>query len=391
MLLDLVAKRVRTGTLRLHDSDGSVRTIGRGEPVAQVVFNKPGVLRRIMKNPEFQLGESYMDGDWDAGEGGLLALFELINRNEEAVAQRLGVSALLQRARHAFDEVNNAVRSRSNVHKHYDIDETLFRGFLDDDMQYSCAYFSRPDMTLEEAQTAKREHIARKLLLKPGDKVLDIGCGWGGMALHLAKHYGAQVVGLTLADDQYRVARDRAREAALDDRVQFQLQDYRKHKGEYDAVVSVGMFEHVGRPQYQVFFNKVYELLKDDGRALIHTIGRSAPPTVTNPWIQKYIFPGGYIPALSEVARPIERSGLILSDLEVLRLHYAETLKCWNERFQKMREQARQRFDERFCRMWEFYLQISEASFRWSEMVNFQLQLTRMNDTVPVTRDYLYS
>lgn len=391
MLLDLVAKRIHTGTLRLQESDGSVRTIGRGEPVAEVVLNRPGVLRRIMKNPDLELGESYMDGDWDAGEHGLLALFELIQRNEEAVTERLGFSGLLQRARHVFDEVNTAVRSRKNVHSHYDMDEDLFRGFLDEDMQYSCAYFSRPDMTLEEAQTAKREHIARKLLLKPGDKVLDIGCGWGGMALHLARHFGARVVGLTLADDQHRVARARAEKAGLEDQVQFLLQDYRDHEDEYDAVVSVGMFEHVGRPQYQVFFNKVFDLLKEDGRALMHTIGRSAPPTVTNPWIHKYIFPGGYIPALSEVARPIERSGLVLSDVEVLRLHYAETLKCWNERFQKIREQAKQHFDERFCRMWEFYLQLSEASFRWSELVNFQFQLARKNDAVPLTRDYLYS
>ncbi|HYW76681.1 MAG TPA: cyclopropane-fatty-acyl-phospholipid synthase family protein [Gammaproteobacteria bacterium] len=391
MLLDLIAKRLRIGTLQLYEADGSLRTIGRGEPVAQVVFNRPGVLRRIMKNPDMQLGESYMDGDWDPGEGGLLALFELLHRNEEPISARLGMAGLWQRARHALDEMNNAVRSRNNVHRHYDIDETLFRGFLDDDMQYSCAYFPRPDITLEEAQTAKREHIARKLLLNPADTVVDIGCGWGGMALHLARHYGARVVGLTLADDQYRVARERAREAGLEGQVEFRLQDYREHEGSYDAVVSVGMFEHVGRPQYQVFFNKVFDLLKDDGRALVHTIGRTAPPTVTNPWIHKYIFPGGYIPALSEVARPVERSGLVLSDLEVLRLHYAETLKAWNQRFQKMRDQAKQRFDERFCRMWEFYLQLSEASFRWSELVNFQLQLARRNDAVPLTRDYLYS
>lgn len=391
MLLSLLARRIKTGTLVVQMPDGTSQTIGQGSPRAHVILNRRGALARILRNPELQLGESYMDGDWDAGEGGLLALFELINRNDnEDYTKRRSVMGLARRARHVVDEMNTAVRSRNNVHKHYDIDERLFRGFLDEDMQYSCAYFSDMDMTLEEAQTAKREHIAHKLLLRPGDQVLDIGCGWGGLALHLAERYGVSVTGLTLADDQFKVACQRAMERGLEGRVKFLLQDYREHEGSYDAIVSVGMFEHVGRPQYQVFFNKVQHLLRPDGRALLHTIGRTAPPTVTNPWIHKYIFPGGYIPALSEVAARIERSGLVLSDLEVLRLHYAETLKNWNQRFQAIRAETAQRFDQRFCRMWEFYLQICEASFRWSELVVFHFQLAHLNDTVPLTRDYLY-
>ncbi len=391
MLLPLLARRIRKGSLVLRMPDGSTQTLGEGAPTAHVILRRKGVLRRILRNPDLQFGESYMDGDWDAGEGGLLPLFELIHRNEDHdYAKRGNLVSIMQRVRHRVDEMNTAVRSRKNVHRHYDIDEQLFRAFLDTDMQYSCAYFHAPDMTLEDAQTAKREHIAHKLLLKPGDRVLDIGCGWGGLALHLAEHYGASVTGLTLADDQYAIACQRAQERGLEDRVKFLLQDYRAHEGSYDAIVSVGMFEHVGRPQYQVFFDKVYSLLHPDGRALLHTIGRTAPPTVTNPWIHKYIFPGGYIPAASEVTARIERSGLVLSDLEVLRLHYAETLKNWNQRFQAVREETARRFDERFCRMWEFYLQISEASFRWSELVVFHFQLARANNTVPLTRDYLY-
>ncbi len=391
MILSLLERRLHTGTLSVQMPDGITHTLGEGMPQAHIVVHRRDVLRRIARDPELELGETYMDGGWEPGEGGLLAVFALAAVNQQQVlADRVGLRGVVSRLRHHAVELNNARRSRANVHHHYDIDEQLFRGFLDQDMQYSCAYFSRPGMTLDEAQTAKREHIARKLLLRAGQRVLDIGCGWGGMALHLAEHYGVEVVGLTLADDQLRVAQARARAARLEDRVQFRLQDYRLHQDQYDAIVSVGMFEHVGRPQYQVYFDAIERMLKPDGRALIHTIGRTRPPTVTDAWIRKHIFPGGYIPALSEVSRRIERSGLILSDLEVLRLHYAKTLQHWHQRFQRIRDVTAERFDERFCRMWEYYLQLSEAAFRWGELVVFQFQLARANDTVPLTRDYLY-
>lgn len=389
MFWNTLAKRVTNGTLHLHFPDGTVHTLGSGQPEATIEFRRRGTLRRILMWPGLQLGETYMRGEWNVPRNDLLPLFEIVLRN-------LGTGAYSPLARavrpviRTISEFNWPWRARRNISRHYDLDARLFRKFLDRDMQYSCAYFPRPGLSLEDAQTAKREHVARKLLLEPDAKVLDIGCGWGGMALHLAEHYGAKVVGLTLSSEQLEVAQQRARERGLAERVEFRLQDYRRHRGSYDAIVSVGMFEHVGRPQYQRFFDTVHKLLAPGGTTLLHTIGRSGPPAATNPWIRRHIFPGGYIPALSEMARPVEKSGLVMSDLEVLRLHYAETLKHWNQRFQATREEFSKELGEEFCRMWEFYLQISQAAFRWSDLVVLQLQLNRSNDSVPMTRDYLY-
>ncbi|WP_353249213.1 cyclopropane-fatty-acyl-phospholipid synthase family protein [Salinisphaera sp. T31B1] len=381
---------ISQGTLVIHYPDANTQLIGNGEPKAHIHLRERKVLTRLLSDPEMAFGEAYMEGDWWPGEGGLMALFELYFAN----ASNFGSSRILDIARHALRglrEANTRLRSRRNVHHHYDVDHDLFERFLDEDMQYSCAYFETADMSLEDAQQAKCRHIAAKLCLQPGDRVLDIGSGWGGLALYLARHYDVDVTGLTLSDDQYDYACRRAAEEGLGDRVRFAQQDYREHQGEYDAIVSVGMFEHVGRPQFQKFFDQVARLLKADGRSLIHTIGRSGPPVEdTHGWIEKYIFPGGYVPSLSEVAPCVENTGMSLSDLEVWRLHYARTLACWNDRFQQHRDEFQARLGERFCRMWEFYLLGCQAIFRWGELVVFHLQLAQRNDAVPITRDYLY-
>lgn len=395
MQMRILENLIQNGTLFLHYPDGATKTFGNGEPKAHIHLSEAGALKRVLRHPELSVGESYMEGDWWPGEGGLLAVFELYFAN----GGDLDDGFLLTWAKRLIGPVvkaNNRIRSRRNVQHHYDIDTDLFHRFLDTDMQYSCAYFETPDLTLEQAQEAKCRHIARKLCLKPGDHVLDIGSGWGGMGLYLARHYDVDVTGLTLSNDQYEQSNSRAKKAGLSRRVRFLKEDYREHgeahgEGDYDAIVSVGMFEHVGMPQYPTFFNHVARLLKPDGRSLIHSIGHTGvSERGGQEWIRKYIFPGGHIPSLSQAATPIERSDLVLSDLEIWRLHYAETLKNWNERFQAHRDEFSQRLGEAFCRMWEFYLIGCQAGFRWGELVVFHMQLAHRNDVVPITRDYLY-
>jgi cyclopropane-fatty-acyl-phospholipid synthase len=292
----------------------------------------------------------------------------------------------LARRIHQYNPIGKA---QANVAHHYDLSDTLYDLFLDADRQYSCAYFIRPDDTLERAQAQKKRHIAAKLLLRPGQKILDIGCGWGGLALYLAKIADAEVTGVTLSKEQHQVARRRAAEAGLAGRVDFKLLDYRLESGRFDRIVSVGMFEHVGVGHYDEFFGALRQLLADDGVALLHTIGRADGPGETNTWIRKYIFPGGYSPALSEVLPAIERAGLYVTDVEVLRLHYAETLRHWRQRVLANRERIVALYDERFLRMWEFYLAGSEVTFRHAGHVVFQIQLAKRVDAVPLTRDYI--
>jgi cyclopropane-fatty-acyl-phospholipid synthase len=286
-------------------------------------------------------------------------------------------------------QFNPPTRSRANVAHHYDLDKRLYSLFLDADRQYSCAYFERPDQSLDDAQLAKKRHIAAKLLVNPGERVLDIGSGWGGMGLYLAEMSGARVTGVTLSEEQLALSRERAGEKRLAGRVAFRLQDYRDIAESFDRIVSVGMFEHVGVVHYDAFFRKSAELLADDGVMLLHSIGRSEGRGITNPWIAKYIFPGGYIPALSEVLPAIERAGLLVTDIEILRLHYAETLKHWRDRFLAHRDDLERIYDARFIRMWEFYLAASEMTFREQNMMVFQIQLTKRQGVVPITRDYL--
>lgn len=395
MKLEMLGKMIKHGNLNVHMPDGEIKSFGHGEPEAHIHLRDSSSLKHMLRQPELTFGEAYMDGDWWPGEGGLLKIFELYFANEkEADLNRF--FQLAWRAIEPLVKANNRARARANVHHHYDIDPGLFHHFLDEDLHYSCAYFEHPDMTLEQAQQAKCRHIARKLCLQPGDRVLDIGSGWGGMALYMARHYDVDVTGLTLSDDQYAESNARARKAGLSKRVRFLKEDYREHgaargAGDYDAIVSIGMFEHVGQPQYQTYFDHVSRLLKEGGRSLIHSIGHTDEPTKAGqPWIRKYIFPGGHIPALSEASLPIERTSLALSDLEIWRLHYAKTLAAWNERFQACRDVFREKLGERFCRMWEYYLISCQSGFLWGGLVVFHMQLAQRNDTVPVTRDYLY-
>jgi len=389
-LLDWVGRHFRNGTLIFEAPDRKRWTIGRGSPTARVLLRDKAVLQSILRNPRLAFGETYMDHGWEPEDGNLRHVLEVSLRMLSAAEADDGGNHYLNILRNELAELNNPLRSRENVHRHYDLDYALYSQFLDRDLHYSCAYFSEPQMTLEEAQQAKCAHIARKLNLRPGSRVLDVGCGWGGMSMYLAEHYGAKVIGVTLSQEQAKVAQARARERGLDGRVDIRLEDYRNITGQFDAVVSIGMFEHVGRPQYRTYFNRVRELLTADGTALIHSIGRSTPPGGTNPWIRRYIFPGGYIPAASEFTGAIERSSLILTDLEVLRVHYARTLNHWSQRFAASRAAIAARLGERFCRMWEFYLQSSEMSFLWGDLVVFQAQISKSLERLPLTRDYLY-
>jgi cyclopropane-fatty-acyl-phospholipid synthase len=384
---------IRAGTLTIHFPDGAARTYGdrTGTPVT-VRLNDPALPPRLVLNPELAVGEGYMDGTLTVDGDDLEGFLALVVRNIAAgntVWWRRPAEVLRVPLRR-LHQINPASRARRNVAHHYDLSGELYSLFLDADRQYSCAYFRDPGMTLEAAQAAKKAHIAAKLLLRPGMRVLDIGCGWGGMALTLARDHGARVLGITLSEEQHRVATERARAAGLADRVEFRLTDYRDVTGQFDRIVSVGMFEHVGAPHYRTYFRKVRELLTDDGVALIHTIGRATPPGTTNAWVLKYIFPGGYVPALSEAMAAVEREGLWPTDVEVWRMHYAETLRAWRARFEANLDRIRALYDERFCRMWRFYLVGSEMTFRHHGQCVFQIQLARRQTAVPLTRDYLY-
>ncbi|HKT20176.1 MAG TPA: cyclopropane-fatty-acyl-phospholipid synthase family protein, partial [Stellaceae bacterium] len=346
---------------------------------------------KVLAKPALGFGEAYMDGEITLERGSLSDLFELANRNlPHRRKWRVPLLSPLSLAlRRRLQQWNSRGKAKRNAAHHYDLSETLFRGFLDRDLQYSCAYFRRAGLSLEAAQQAKKRHIMAKLALRPGLSVLDIGSGWGGLALDIARS-GARVTGITPAAEQIAVARQRAAAAGLSGTVTFEPRDYREIDGPFDRIVSVGMFEHVGAPNYPAFFRTIARLLNEEGVALIHAIGRSDGPGTTDAWTRKYIFPGGYIPALSEVVPAVERAGLFVADLEILRLHYAETLRHWRQRFLAQREAMKSLYDERFCRMWELYLAGSEMAFRHGGLMVFQLQLARRVDALPLTRDYIY-
>jgi cyclopropane-fatty-acyl-phospholipid synthase len=392
-LLDRLLRRlVQDGGLTLHSPDGTVRHYG-SESGPTVRLKDPALPRRLVLRPDMAMGEAYVAGDLTVDNDDIAALLALVLRNADAGRANHWRYPMerVQRIIRLAGQITPVTRARANVAHHYDLSEELYRLFLDQDMQYSCAYFKSPTDTLDEAQAQKKAHIAAKLRLQPGMRVLDIGCGWGGMALTLARDHGVRVTGITLSAEQHRVATARAIAAGLSDMVEFRLIDYRELTGTYDRIVSVGMFEHVGVPQYSRYFTKVRDLLTPDGVALIHTIGRMSPPGVTSPWINKYIFPGGYVPALSEVAPVIEKTGLWLTDAEVWRLHYAETLLHWRTRFESNLPRIRGLYDDRFCRMWRYYLASSEMTFRHHRQCVFQMQLSRKLETVPMTRDYIYN
>lgn len=363
---------------------------GTGTPVLARFRNRRSVLRLLL-NPELRLGEAYMRGDLTLERGTIADLLSILMSQGQhgEIPFFAQPQALFRYGRRRLNQFNHRRRSRRNVAHHYDLDARLYSLFLDADRQYSCAYFETPDQTLDDAQLAKKRHLAAKLLIENDHRTLDIGCGWGGLALYLAEYCGAKVTGVTLSEEQLKLARGRAVERQLTDSVEFRLQDYRDLRERFDRIVSVGMFEHVGVNHYRRFFEQCAQLLADDGVMLLHAIGRSEGPNATNPWIEKYIFPGGYIPALSEVLPAIERAGLLVTDIEILRLHYAETLKAWRMRFMARAEEARRLYDDRFVRMWEFYLAGSEMAFRHQGMMVFQIQLAKRVDAVPITRDYI--
>ena len=383
---------IRDGDLEVKPASGAPFKVGNGSgPSLAIKFKTRAAELRFIRDPELALGELYMDGAITITKGALLDVLKLGLRNTATLEGSRWLQ-LLNGARVALRRIqqnNTLLRARANVAHHYDIDDRLYALFLDPDRQYSCAYFEDPSHSLEEAQLAKKRHIAAKLLIEPGHCALDIGCGWGGMGLYLAAHCGAQVTGVTLSTEQLGVAQARAKAQNLGRRTDFRLQDYRETKGRFDRIVSVGMFEHVGVGFFDTYFRKIAELLAEDGVALVHTITRTDGPGVTNPWITKHIFPGGYIPAMSEALPAIERAGLIVTDIEILQLHYAETLKAWRERFMARRDEAAALYDERFCRMWEFYLAGSEACFRLGQHVNCQFQLAKKVGVVPMTRSYI--
>lgn len=391
---DILARRaIRSGTLTVVMPDGSRNTYGDGTGVPQIAtMHDPDLPRKFALNPDMALGDAYMNGDLTLENDDLRGFLTLIIRNlsHANLPWFTRPLALMHRVFRRLEQFNPVGRAQKNVAHHYDLSGELYDLFLDADRQYSCAYFSDPDMSLEDAQIAKKAHIAAKLRLQPGMRVLDIGCGWGGMALTLARDYGVSVVGVTLSREQHAVATQRAKEAGLSDRVDFRLTDYRNLNEHFDRIVSVGMFEHVGVPHYREYFRHVRKLMGDDGVALIHTIGRASPPGYTNGWITKYIFPGGYVPAMSEMMTAVEKEDLYALDVEVWRLHYAETLKHWHARFMENIDKAREIYDERFTRMWRYYLLASELTFRFNKQVVFQVQLSAEQDSVPLTRDYLY-
>ncbi|MDE2228855.1 MAG: class I SAM-dependent methyltransferase [Alphaproteobacteria bacterium] len=389
----LLRHLVRRGTLRVIDAAGQLRVFaGAPGKVITIRLRDKKLERELLFVPRLMLGEAYMDGRLTIEDASLYDFLDFLAANIN-LAPKNFLTPLYNgfgRAFRTIQQWNSVRRSRRNVAHHYDLSDALYDIFLDRDRQYSCAYFTAVDQTIDQAQANKKRHIAAKLLLKPGQRVLDIGCGWGGLALYLAKECEVEVTGLTLSTEQLRVAERRAAAAGMASRVRFKLMDYRQEPGQYDRIVSVGMFEHVGVPQYPTFFKKVKSLLTEDGVALLHSIGRSDGAASTNPWIRKYIFPGGYSPALSEVLPVVEHTGLWVTDIEVLRLHYAETLRAWRTRFLAERDRVKALYDERFCRMWEFYLAGSEIAFRYQGHIVFQMQMARRVDTVPLTRDYMF-
>lgn len=383
---------IQVGRLTVIDANETRHVFqGRDGPSVTIRLHDRALHWKLFIRPDVYAGEAYMDGLLTVEDASLYDFLDLVGRNVTAAnrdpfdgwMRRLDVS--LRRAQ----QFNPIRRARRNVAHHYDLSGALYRLFLDVDQQYSCAYFIDGDESIDQAQAQKRRHIAAKLLLEPGQTVLDIGSGWGGLGLYLAQQADARVTGITLSKEQLTAAQARAKQAGLSDRVDFVLRDYREQEGIFDRIVSVGMFEHVGVNHYGAFFSLIRDRLADDGVALLHTIGTMDVPSSTNPWIRKYIFPGGYTPALSEVMTATERAGLWVTDIEILRLHYAYTVRHWRERFEANRAAAAEIYDERFCRMWEFYLAASEISFRYLRCVVFQIQLAKRVDVVPVTRDYI--
>ena len=393
-LVNFLNKLIKEDGFVLVDANSNNYVIGTPKkeiPVKLKILDKK-LHYKLFLYPDLFFGEAYTDGSIVIENGTLNEFLDItfknVGRNETNI-----FSTTLNKFRGTYRFLTNfnfISKSKSNVAHHYDISDDLYELFLDTKRQYSCAYFKNENDTLETAQNNKIDHIIKKLNLKPNQRVLDIGSGWGSLAMEIAKKTQCEVVGITLSENQLKYSKKKAKEMNLENQVQFKLTDYREINEKFDRVVSVGMFEHVGRKFYNKYFKQISNFLKDDGIALIHTIGSVNPPRDPHPWITKYIFPGGYTPSLSEVSLPIEKSGLIISDLEILRMHYEYTLRHWKERFLNEKEKVLEMFDEKFFRMWEFYLTASQMAFKWGDQVVFQFQLTKKKDTTPITRNYIY-
>ncbi|MCP4380062.1 MAG: class I SAM-dependent methyltransferase [Hyphomicrobiales bacterium] len=393
LLKSFFRRTIRKGSLEVIDAGGASHSYGDGTGTPVVIrFTRASAERNVILMPGLKLGEEYMDGGVVFERGALYDFLDILFSNMAVIRlpKLMQYGAALRYGTRRLRQMNNPFRARRNVAHHYDLDGRLYDLFLDNDLQYSCGFFEPGETDLDAAQLAKKRHLASKLALKPGQRVLDIGSGWGGLGMYLVERCDVDVTGVTLSEEQHATSNRRAAERGLADRARFLLQDYRKVEGPFDRIVSVGMFEHVGVGHYREFFDTCRELLTDDGVMLLHSIGRFDGPGDTNSWIQKYIFPGGYVPAVSEVVPHIELTGLKVTDMEILRLHYAQTLRHWRERFLARRDEAKSIYDERFCRMWEYYLAASEVSFRYWDLMNFQIQIARDQHALPLTRDYMY-
>jgi len=393
-LVSFLNNLIQYDGFELVDANSKKYVIGnpiREKPIVLKLLDQK-LMQKLLINPDLYFGEAYMNGSLVIENGTITEFLDLAFRNIGRGDINF-YGTVIKKIKGTFrylTSFNKIIKSKENVAHHYDISEKLYDLFLDKNRQYSCAYFKNDNDTLEEAQKNKMHHIIKKLNIKPNQKVLDIGSGWGTLALEIAKETNASVTGITLSENQFEYSKNKAKEMNLSNQVEFKLIDYRQLNEKFDKIVSVGMFEHVGRKFYRTYFNTVSKLLNEKGIALIHTIGSTMPPRDPQPWITKYIFPGGYTPSLSEAVKPIEDSGLIISDIEVLRLHYAHTLRHWKERFLSKKDAVLDMFDEKFFRMWEFYLASCEMAFKWGDQVVFQFQLTKDNTSVPNTRDYIY-
>jgi cyclopropane-fatty-acyl-phospholipid synthase len=383
---------VQTGTLNVFDVDGKHHVFsGRQGPEVTFRLHDKALYTKLFFNPEMGAGEGYMNGTLTFEDCSLEDFLGFFSINRLALGS-YPLQAFLRKISRNFrslQQYNPVGKAQENVAHHYDLSNDFYKLFLDEDMQYSCAYFKHEKETLEQAQLNKKRHLASKLLIEPGQRILDIGSGWGGLALYIATLADVEVVGVTLSKEQYDLSVQRAKTLGLNDRVQFKLQDYRQVEGTFDRIVSVGMFEHVGVQHYGEFFRKIYDLLTDSGVGLIHSIGHMSPPGTASPWLRKYIFPGAYSPAMSEVFTALELNSLWATDIEILRVHYANTLREWHNRFESNRDKIASMYDERFCRMWEFYLVSVGMMFRTGSQMVFQLQVAKQRDASPLTRDYI--
>ena len=394
MLFSVLKKLNFDGTLEIIDSNGKTHKFGNSNPQVCIRLKNKSIERKLFLNPNLHIGEAYMNEELVVEKGTIEDFLNLItNCYDDFISNNKFYKfyEYLSSIFMPFQQINQLVNSKKNVAHHYDINEDLYKLFLDQDMQYSCAYFHNPNMSLDQAQKDKKQHIIKKLQITENMDVLDIGCGWGGMAIEIAKSTGAKVKGITLSENQFKTASERAQKEGLSDKVSFALQDYRNESEKYDRIVSVGMFEHVGVKYFKTYLSKANDILKENGVFLLHTIGQRGKPTATSPWIRKYIFPGGYIPSLSEVMNATQKLNINVTDVEVLRLHYAHTLSKWYQNVIENKDKIINMFDQRFFRMWEFYLLASKYSFVNMGNVVFQIQIAKNINNLPLTRNYIYN